>query len=345
MRYLDLKNSAIPEPNENYAREVMELHTLGVTTEAGIYTPDDVQALARILSGWSTSNQGATSLYARRQNNGNLVNRVVYEYLFRSNNHDTGSKTFLGSVFDGTGDPQMEGEIALDMLAAHPQTAEFICTKLAKAFVSDNPAQQTVASCKAEFMEKSASPNQIAEVLQNLFDSDEFNGVDNQQAKFKDNQEYLISLARVLRANAIGNSTFLNYLNGTAFGEELEDIGQGLFDKSPPTGYKEDPVEWITTNAAVNRFREGVQLSLSYNNTDSLAADFSAKGITTAGGVMRELFKMMLGGEYTLDHMVMGYWELYPGGSPFDITNQAVANARIRNLIARLAQLPEFNLH
>lgn len=345
MRYLDLKNSSIPEPNENYAREVMELHTLGVTTAAGIYTPDDVQALARILSGWSTSNQGSVSLYDRRQNDGSLISRALFEYTFRSSNHDTGPKTFLGVVFDGTGDPQMEGETALDMLAQHPQTAQFICTKLAKAFVSDNPLPETVASCKSEFMAKSASPTQIADVLKVLFNSAEFNSVQNQRAKFKDNQEYLISLGRVLRANAIGGSTSLNYLNGTAFGEELEDIGQGLFNKSPPTGYKEDPSEWITTNAAISRFREGVQLSLSYSNTDSLAADFRAKGITTAGGVMRELFKMMLGGEYTLDHMVMGYWELYPGGSPFDINDEAQANARIRNLIARLAQLPEFNLH
>lgn len=349
MRYLDLRISKQPQPNENYAREVMELHTFGVTTtdvdDSGqpFYGPDDVDALSHILSGWSTGGAGTPSRYTRRHNDGSFSTQTLFEFIFRGSNHSTEPKNFLGVDFPGTGG-QAEGELALDMLAEHPQTAKNICGKMARTFVSDEPAPATLANCEAVFLGAVDAPDQMKQVLMSLVNSAEFNNADTRLSKFKDNQEYMISLARILRVNAVGRAPSVGYLDGTAFGEAIEATGQGLFDKGPPTGYKETAEQWNTTNSAIARFREGNELIFSYGYTDNIAAYFSDNGVTTSGGVMRELFKMMLGGEYGLDHMTMAYWELHPDGQVFDI-NENYASQRIENVIAKLAQLPEFNLH
>src|SRR6186713_1980151 len=118
--YLDNHlSSSIKGINENYARELMELHTLGVD---GGYTQQDVTQLARILTGWTID---------QPRNGGRFV--------FRPMMHDTGTKVFLGETFGASG--QMEGERALDLLARHPSTARFISFKLAQRFISDNPPE------------------------------------------------------------------------------------------------------------------------------------------------------------------------------------------------------------
>lgn len=349
MRYLDLRYSKTPTPNENYAREIMELHTLGATTTDGLYTPFDVAELSRILTGWSTSKQGTLSRYRtwRGTTNG-IVQRENFEFVFYSGNHDADAKTFLGVAFPAGGQ-QEEGELALDMLANHPETARFICEKMAKTFVSDTPHQKTISNCKSKFMQHRNAPDQIALALQALIGSDEFKLDATMRAKFKDNQEYMFGLGRLLSVNAIGAAQPGDYLKGDAFGEAIERTGQGLFNRGPPTGYKEDAAQWITTNAVLNRFREGNTMLYSGNTSffstvDQLIADLNNAGITTSGEVMATVFKLMLGGEYDLKHMEMAYWVLHPGGEAFDL-NETETRTKLMNLIARIAQLPEYNLH
>jgi uncharacterized protein (DUF1800 family) len=329
----------------------MELHTLGVTTTDGLYTPADVNELAKILSGWSTSKQGNLSRYRIYAGTSNgIIQRQDYEFVFKSNNHDPNAKIFLDIQFPA-GVGQEEGELALDMLANHSQTAKFICEKMAKTFVSDTPRQKTISNCKSKFLKYRDAPDQIARALDALIGSDEFEDEDNMRAKFKDNQEYMFGLGRLLSVNAIGTTQPGGFLGGTVFGEAIERTGQGLFNKAPPTGYHEDADSWITTNAVLNRFREGNTLLrsgytsyLGAKSTAVLVADLNNAGLTTSGEVLATVFKLMLGGEYDLKHMEMGYWILHPGGEVFDL-NELQTRTKLMNLISRIAQLPEYNLH
>ena len=359
MRYLDLRGSRKPAPNENYAREVMELHTFGVTTSAinpatgnPYYLSEDVDALSRILSGWSTSNDDITnpdigitlSLYGV-SNNIAIQYRNLYKFIYYPGRHDDDEKTFLGTVFPAGGG-QAEGEAALDLLAESEITARNICTKMAKTFVSDQPNGDTISDCVSLFMENQAASDQIALVLQSLISSDEFQDEGNQRAKFKDTQEYMFSLARFKGVNAVGNVQIPgeDVLNGTAFGNAVTRSGQGMFNKAPPTGYKEEADEWINGNTVINRTREGNTIVYSSAYSNDLVAYFAGLGLSSSKDVLGHVFKLMLGGHYDLKHMEMGYWVLHKNGSSFDVSDSN-AGTKLKNLVARVAQLPEFNLH
>ena len=139
--YLDNFNSTVRGPNENYSRELMELHTLGVD---GGYTEDDVKEAARILTGWSFLDNGL--------------------FVFRRFAHDFGEKQFLGETFPA-GVGQAEGERMLALLAGHPSTATHIAKKLARRFVSDQPDEAVVAEVAAAF---TASGGDVRETLRAL---------------------------------------------------------------------------------------------------------------------------------------------------------------------------------
>ena len=161
--------------NENYARELMELHTLGVN---GGYTQEDVIALARILTGWGIDKTG---------NYGDANNFRFYE-----KGHDYQDKIFLGQVIKGSG--LDEGEQALDILAAHPATARFISYKLAQYFVADRPPKTLVDKLSNKFLD---SQGNIKEILNVLFHAEEFNDPQYYEQKFKTPYQYLVSLVRV----------------------------------------------------------------------------------------------------------------------------------------------------
>lgn len=343
--YLDLATSrgnGANVPNENYAREVMELHTFGQLTEQGNYSAYDVAALARILTGWST---GPTipSRYQIRNNAGDFVTYNVSLFGFNSSWHNTEEKTFLGELFPAGGG-QEEGERALDMLAYHSVTANYICQKLARHFVSDVPGAETLSACQSTFMAAAQAPDQIGQVLQTLFNSAQFTDENNYRSKFKDNQEYIFSMARLLGTKAIGNTLPGGYINSTSLGDIINRTDQGLFGKQEPTGWEEEAHHWINTNAVMTRFREGNKLIFDAYHQVNMVDYFNGLGITSAGGIMEHLFLIMLGGKYDVRHMEMGYWALHPAHKAFAMTD-ADAESRIKNLVARIAQLPEFNLH
>lgn len=343
--YLDLATSrgnGANVPNENYAREVMELHTFGQLTEQGNYSADDVAALARILTGWST---GPTipSRYQIRNNAGDFVTYNVSLFGFNSSWHNTEEKTFLSELFTAGGG-QEEGERALDMLAYHSVTANYICQKLARHFVSDVPGVETLSACQSTFMAAAQAPDQIGQVLLTLFNSAQFTDVNNYRSKFKDNQEYIFSMARLLGTKAIGNTQPGGYINSTSLGDIINRTDQGLFGKQEPTGWEEEAHHWINTNAVMTRFREGNKLIFDSYHQVNLVDYFNGLGITSAGDIMEHLFLIMLGGKYDVRHMEMGYWALHPAHKAFAMTDTD-AESRIKNLVARIAQLPEFNLH
>jgi uncharacterized protein (DUF1800 family) len=218
--------------NENYARELMELHTLGVD---GGYSQRDVTELARILTGW-----GIDQRKALQGGTGDLFH-------FDAKKHDRGDKTWLGQSVAGSG--QAEGERALDRLAAHPSTARHIAFKLAQAFVADEPPPSLVDRLAENFK---ATGGDLKAVTRTLIRSDEFWSREAAGAKFKSPYQYLISSLRAVDA-PLGNPAPLL--------QALAQAGQPLFGAATPDGYKNTAAAWRNPEALTQRVQIATTLS------------------------------------------------------------------------------------
>jgi uncharacterized protein (DUF1800 family) len=213
--------------NENYARELMELHTLGVN---GGYTQADVIQVAHILTGWTVE---------RPQRGG--------EFRFKPNRHEPGTKKVMGKKFKENG--EREGEELLHFLSTRPATAHFISRKLAVRFVSDDPPSSLVDRMAASYMR---SGGDIAAVLKTMFRAPEFWSADVYRAKVKTPLEYVVSAVRASDAVITNLRPLAN---------ALREMGMPLYGAIPPTGYKWDASEWVSTGALVNRMNFGLTLA------------------------------------------------------------------------------------
>jgi uncharacterized protein (DUF1800 family) len=211
--------------NENYARELMELHTLGVD---GGYTQHDVTELARIFTGWTVDQRAA-----RWGTGGSL-------FVFDPGRHDNGSKQWLGHRIDGAG--QAEGEMALDVLAAHPSTARHVAYKLAQAFVADDPPPTLVQRLSDRFVQTGGD---LRAVVQALISADEFWDPAMVGAKFKTPYQYLTSSLR-----ALGVTTPQDVLPLT---QVLAQAGMPLYGAQTPDGYKNVASAWMNPEAIAQR--------------------------------------------------------------------------------------------
>ena len=234
LRYLDNAQNGANRLNENYARELMELHTLGAD---GGYTQRDVQELARILTGVGIAlTPSAPRMSPARQ--GDYVRTGAFE--FNPNRHDYGDKVFLGGVVKGKG--LAEVDEVLDRLARHPSTARFISRKLAVFFVSDDPPASLVDHMARAF-EK--TDGDIAATLRALFHSPEFAA--SLGHKFKDPVHYVISGVRfTYDEQPIENAApVLAWLNS---------LGQGLYNRQTPDGYPLTQTSWSGPGQMTARF-------------------------------------------------------------------------------------------
>ena len=209
--------------NENYARELMELHTLGVD---GGYTQEDVIALARIFTGWGVSRAAENS-------------PDMSGFHFDANRHDFSDKLFLGNPIKGSG--MDEGEQALDILARHPSTARHISYKLAQYFVADEPPARLVNRLTQKFRQ---SDGNIRDVLQLLFQSPEFWNPNYYGAKFKTPYQYIIS---AVRATGTENPDIK-----AVFGA-LKQLEMPLYGCRTPNGYQNTQDSWLNPNAMLRR--------------------------------------------------------------------------------------------
>lgn len=228
--------------NENYARELMELHTLGVN---GGYTQKDVTEVAKVFTGW-TINRGNGD--GNRQNRrGSMMTTEPGGFVFNERRHEPGSKQVLGHTLreDGEG----EGHQVLHLLAISPATAQFLSQKLAIRFVSDNPPQALVDSMAKTFL---ATNGDIKAVLRTLFHAPEFWSAANDKAKLKTPLEYVVSAACVSGAEIT---------NATPLAQALDRLGMPLYGAQPPTGYKWDAGTWLSSSALVNRMNYALLLS------------------------------------------------------------------------------------
>ncbi|MRW92838.1 DUF1800 family protein [Duganella sp. FT80W] len=234
IRYLDNEQNAAGRINENYAREIMELHTLGVD---GGYTQNDVQQLARILTGVGV-NLGDKMPNVRKDKQAEYVRNGLFE--FNPNRHDYGDKLFLGQPVKGRG--LAEVDEALDRLARAPATARYVSHKLAVYFVADEPPPQLVQRMAERFQ---SSDGDIAAVLRVMFTSPEF--TQSLGHKFKDPVHYVVSAVRLSYDDKIILNTgpMLNWLNR---------MGQPLYGRQTPDGYALTQPGWASPGQMTTRF-------------------------------------------------------------------------------------------
>jgi uncharacterized protein (DUF1800 family) len=231
--------------NENYARELLELHTLGVD---GGYQQKDVTEVAKIFTGWST-------LPLLRNNNNN--NRKNFErpgfiidgdFLYRSNRHDDSAKTVLNYHFNPNGGYD-EGIQMLEYLANDPATAHFICKKLAVRFVSDNPPEQLIKTMSNAFLKSKGS---IKEVLTVMANSTYFWDENAVRKKIKTPFELTISAIRATNATVKQPYQIFNWCNS---------MGQRFYYYQAPTGFPDRADYWVNTSSLLNRMNFGMALS------------------------------------------------------------------------------------
>ncbi len=234
IRYLDNEQNAANRINENYAREVMELHTLGVD---GGYSQKDVQELARVLTGLGVNfTDKAPNLSAAQRPL--YVRRGATE--FNPARHDMGEKLVLGHRIAGRGWEEIVD--TLERLARHPATAQHVSRKLAMYFVADDPAPALVERMRSAFV---ASDGRIGVVLRAMFDAPEF--TPSLGRKFKDPMHYVVSAVR------------LSYdgrpiLNAAPMLGWLGRLGQGLYNRQTPDGYPLDEAAWSSSGQMTTRF-------------------------------------------------------------------------------------------
>jgi uncharacterized protein (DUF1800 family) len=214
--------------NENYARELMELHTLGVD---GGYTQKDVQEVARAFTGWTIANP--------RQGGG---------FQFEPRMHDDGEKIVLGHRIK-PGGGQRDAEEVLDILAAHPSTARFIATKLARRFVADQPPASIVDRAAARFRE---TKGDIREVVRTIVTSPEFFAAAAYRAKVRTPFEFVAAALRATSADTI---------NAMPLVQAMRELGMPPYGCQPPTGYADRADAWVNTGALLNRMNFAVALT------------------------------------------------------------------------------------
>jgi len=226
-RGLDAQKKVREGLNENYARELMELHTVGVN---GGYTQTDVVQAARVLTGWTVDRP---------------LNEA--EFTFNPNRHEPGTKKVMDLKFKDSG--EKEGRELLHMLAMRPATAQFISRKLAIRFVADDPPQSLVDRMAKTYL---SSDGDVTAVLKTLFHSPEFWSTSTYRAKVKTPLEFVISAARASNANTDNLRPIEN---------NLRQMGMPTYGAIPPTGYKWDAADWVSTGALVDRMNFALNLA------------------------------------------------------------------------------------
>ena len=238
--------------NENYARELMELHTLSLE---GGYTQADVENLARALTGWSIIHRTQPS----PDSSG---------FVFAQNRHDPSPKVLLGQSITAGG--MADGEQALDLLANHPATARHISYKLAQFFVSDSPPAPLVNQLSERFL---STEGNIKAVLRSLFESAEFWQNAHYQRKFRTPYQYLLAISRAMGLTSPNEET-LKRLNGS-----LWHMGMPLYKCRSPEGYAQIESAWLSPDVMMRR----VSLAIATTNVEKAERPDPAALLKTVG--------------------------------------------------------------
>ena len=269
MIYLNTDVIRKENPNENYARELQELHTLGVDVNGNPngYTQADIVEAAKTFTGWTTLD----------------VARPGFRFI--SGWHSSGSKQFLGQTVAFNGAGPGEGEQVLTIASRHPATAAHLAKKLCVYFVNDIPSASLLNEVASVFTD---SGGDIKKVLIAIFTSSDFNTVSNYRSQVKTPLEFVASVHRNLGV----------WSPMDPFRNRLVRMGQGLYEKAPPTGYKEAADEWLNTDVLFN------EVSFAYETTIPGFGSTIRFGSDTAGGLTRLWLKSL---NLNTEEDVLGY--------------------------------------
>lgn len=258
MIYLNTDGNRKENPNENYARELQELHTLGVDVNGNPngYTQADIVEAAKAFTGWRTLD----------------VARPGFRFV--AGLHSPGSKLFLGQTVAANGGGPGEGEQVLAIASRHPATAAHLAKKLCVYFVNDRPSASLLNEVASVFTD---SGGDIKKVLIAIFTSQDFNNVANYRGLVKTPLEFVASLHRNLGV----------WSPIDPFRNRLVKMGQGLYEKAPPTGYKESADEWLNTDVLFN------EVSFAYEATIPGFGSTIRYGSDTSGGSTRLWMKSL----------------------------------------------------
>ncbi len=248
--------------NENYARELLELHTLGVD---GGFAQADVRGAARVLTGWSV----------RRPREGGVG------FLFRTAAHDGSEKTVLGQRF-AAGGGEDEGRALIAILAKHPSTARHLARKLCVRFVADEPPSSCVESAARTYRETNGD---IARVVRGVAEHDSFWSAAARGNKLKSPLELVVSSARALGGRPDGS---------LALARVLERMGEPILLESVPTGHPEAESEWVSTNGLLSRMSFASMLAAG--KLPGLSLDLAAALPETGAGLVPRASSLLLGG-------------------------------------------------
>ncbi|HEV2883698.1 MAG TPA: DUF1800 domain-containing protein [Pyrinomonadaceae bacterium] len=256
--------------NENYARELMELHTLGVD---GGYTQKDVQEIARCFTGWTIfAPRGGGAAAASLM--GEAARREAGKFYFNARTHDDGEKTVLGHKIPAGGGMK-DGLMVLQILANHPSTSKYLATKLTRYFVSDNPSPALVERVAAAF---SRSKGDIRETLRAIFFSPEFSSPEAYRAKVKRPFELAISSIRTLGGETTG---------GPQLHQWIARMGEPLYGYQTPNGYSDAAESWVNTGGLLERMNFG--LSLASNRIPGTRVDLNRFANGEKGGPLNKV--------------------------------------------------------
>ena len=298
-------------PNENYGRELMELHTLGVD---GGYSQQDVINVARALTGWTIDKAGEGG-----------------GFIFRPGAHDAEEKTVLGHRIPA-GRGIDDGEEVLDIVARHPATARFIALKIARRLVADTPSAALVTRAAATFRR---TDGDIREVVRTIITSPEFFSRSAYRAKVKTPFEYVVSMRRVL--DALPDTT-------PRTAQAIARLGQPLWGKLTPNGWPDSGDQWVNTGAILDRVNFAAQMG-SGRFPDApieIWPGWRELSLATFDHQVDGVIRYVLGGQASPDTrgiLVSGRNPLAPAGSA---ANPLVARPSLRDLLGLALGSPEF---
>lgn len=271
--------------NENYARELMELHTLGVD---GGYTQKDVQEVARCFTGWTIFQPRGGQTAVNALMGTEAARRSAGTFFFNARAHDDGEKLVLGQKIPAGGGMK-DGLMVLEILSRHPSTAKFIATKLVRHFVSDNPPKALVDRAAATFTK---TDGDIRETLKTIFLSPEFNSAEAYRAKVKRPFELVVSAIRTLGAETNG---------GPGTHQWIARMGEPLYGFQTPNGYSDAAESWVNTGGLLERMNFG--LALASNRVQGTRVNLSTiigtvnRSEMDKAKVMNDALKQILAGD------------------------------------------------
>jgi Protein of unknown function (DUF1800) len=311
MIYLDNYRSRKQQPNENYARELLELHTMGVD---GGYSAEDISEIARVFTGWRVRDQ---------------------LFYFDKNYHDDGAASVLGhEIPAGLG--MDSGLMVVDILANHPSTAKFICKKLTRVFIADEPEDSIINSCSETFLQ---TQGDISQVLWTIFQSAEFNSNTAFHKKIKTPIEYIAGLMRNLSAVYSPRDSR----------SAISNMGMPLFQFPVPTGWSETGESWSNANQLLLRMRFNQEVAFnkarsSRTHLEDPVNFFKNSGYETVDGIVGYLFQLVMANDYSELEWQTAYTILAEQENvPFDLNAENV-DSKLRTLIATLLSFPAYQL-